>query len=112
RLETGVTGFEGDGESVTAVTTDTGEAIPADVVVVGIGARPMTSLAEDAGLDVDNGILVDAGLRTSDANIYAAGDVANVDHPFYGRRVRVEHWDNAQASGPLAAKAMLGQDVS
>ena len=59
------------------------------------GRRPRTELAEAAGLDVDNGVLVDKGLRTSDPDIYAVGDIANHDHPVLGRRVRVEHWDTA-----------------
>ncbi len=60
---------------------------------------------------MDNGILVDASLRSSDADIYAAGDVANSFHPLYGQRLRVEHWANALAGGPAAARAMLGEDV-
>ena len=72
---------------------------------------PRTGLAEAAGLAVDNGILVDASLQTSAPGIYAAGDVANHDHPFYGRRVRVEHWANALNQGPAAARNMLGADT-
>ena len=86
--------------------------LAADLVVVGVGARPNVELAEAAGLTVDNGIVTTAALQTSDPHIYAAGDVANVMNPFYGRPVRVEHWENAQSSGPAAAKAMLGQPVS
>ena len=112
RLGTGVSELVGDGESVTGVRTDAGDQVDADVVVVGVGARPMTQLAEEAGLDVDNGILVDAALRSSDESIYAAGDVANAEHPVLGRRIRVEHWANALNQGPAAAKSMLGQDVS
>jgi NADPH-dependent 2,4-dienoyl-CoA reductase/sulfur reductase-like enzyme len=58
------------------------------------------------------GVVVDTSLRTSDPHIYAAGDIASVDHPLFGSRLRVEHWANALNSGPAAAKAMLGQDVS
>jgi 3-phenylpropionate/trans-cinnamate dioxygenase ferredoxin reductase subunit len=69
-------------------------------------------LAAAAGLAVDNGILVDASLRTSAPGVFAAGDVANAEHPFYGgRRVRVEHWDNAIVQGGAAARAMLGHEV-
>jgi 3-phenylpropionate/trans-cinnamate dioxygenase ferredoxin reductase subunit len=93
-----------------AVLLDDGTELPADAVVVGVGIRPTTELAEAAGLAVDNGILVDAALRSSDPNIYAAGDVANHDHPVLGHRVRVEHWANALNGGPAAARAMLGQD--
>jgi 3-phenylpropionate/trans-cinnamate dioxygenase ferredoxin reductase subunit len=114
-LGTGVAGFDvgaGVGAGVTTVRTDAGETLAADLVVVGVGARPNVELAEAAGLTVDNGILATAALQTSDPYIYAAGDVANALNPFYGRPVRVEHWENAQSSGPAAAKAMLGQPVS
>jgi 3-phenylpropionate/trans-cinnamate dioxygenase ferredoxin reductase subunit len=112
RLGTGVTEIVGDGTVVTGVRTDAGDLVDADLVVVGVGARPMTQLAEEAGLEVDNGVLTDAALRTSDENIYAAGDVANAVHPVLGRRIRVEHWANALNQGPAAAKSMLGQQVS
>ncbi|HEX6685921.1 MAG TPA: FAD-dependent oxidoreductase [Candidatus Limnocylindrales bacterium] len=85
-----------------------GETIDADVVVAGVGARPATRLAEDAGLEVDNGILVDARLQTSDPDIFAAGDIANADHPGVGARVRVEHWANALNQGLAAGKCLLG----
>jgi 3-phenylpropionate/trans-cinnamate dioxygenase ferredoxin reductase subunit len=97
---------------VRRVLTSGGGEIDADIVLVGIGAAPNTGLAVDAGLDVDNGILVDESLRSSDPDIFAAGDVANAINPVIGRRIRVEHWANALNSGPAAAKAMLGQDVS
>ncbi len=102
---------------VAAVETDAvrladGTTIPADVVVAGVGVTPNVGLAADAGLDVDNGVLVDGRLATSDPDIFAAGDIANVDHPFLKQRVRVEHWATALNTGPVAAKAMLGQDVS
>ncbi|MFB9689820.1 NAD(P)/FAD-dependent oxidoreductase [Amycolatopsis plumensis] len=109
RFGTGVTGFAGD-SAVSAVLTDDGE-IPADVVVVGIGARPETQLAADAGLAVDDGVLVDAGLRTEDPDVFAAGDVASVWQERYGRRIRVEHWAAATNGGPAAAQAMLGREV-
>jgi NADPH-dependent 2,4-dienoyl-CoA reductase/sulfur reductase-like enzyme len=86
--------------------------IAADVVVLAIGAQPNVELAEAAGLEVDNGVLVDASLRTSDPDIFAAGDIANELHPVIGQRVRSEHWANAQNQGPAAARAMLGQHVS
>ena len=72
---------------------------------------PRVALAERAGLQVDNGVLADEHLRTGDPRIFVAGDIANAQHPFYGHRLRVEHWANALAQGPVAAKAMLGQDV-
>ncbi|MFC4906575.1 NAD(P)/FAD-dependent oxidoreductase [Actinomadura gamaensis] len=110
RFDQGVAGFWGAGQ-VSAVVTSGGAEIPADVVIVGIGARPNTDLADDAGLEVSDGVLVDASLRTSDPDIYAAGDVAAFYHPVLGRRVRVEHWANALDGGQVAARAMLGQDV-
>jgi 3-phenylpropionate/trans-cinnamate dioxygenase ferredoxin reductase subunit len=110
RLGTGVTGFSGD-TTVTAVRTEAGE-IPADVVIVGIGARPETQLASDAGLAVDDGVCVDASLRTEDPDVFAAGDVASVWHPGYERRIRVEHWAAATNGGPAAALSMLGREVT
>ncbi|MEL5956501.1 FAD-dependent oxidoreductase [Streptomyces sp. CLV115] len=102
---------------VLAVRTDDGEEHPAHDVLAAIGAAPRTALAETAGLAMapradGGGIAVDASLRTSDPHIFAAGDVANVAHPLLGTRLRVEHWANALNSGPAAARAMLGQDVS
>ncbi len=94
------------------VITSGGAEIPADVLVVGIGAAPNDDLAARAGLEVGNGVLTDAALCTSDKNIFAAGDVANSFNPLLGRRVRVEHWANALNGGPAAARSMLGQPVS
>jgi NADPH-dependent 2,4-dienoyl-CoA reductase/sulfur reductase-like enzyme len=93
------------------VITSAGAEVPADLFVVGIGAAPNDQLAAAAGLDVGNGVLADEALRTSDENIFAAGDVANSFHPLLGRRVRVEHWANALNGGPAAARSMLGQPV-
>ncbi len=104
-----VAGF-GGGDSVEEVRTTDGDRIAADVVVVGVGVVPRTELAEAAGLRVDDGIVVDEHLRTSDERILAAGDVASAWHPFYERRVRVEHWANALNQGPTAARNMLGRD--
>jgi 3-phenylpropionate/trans-cinnamate dioxygenase ferredoxin reductase subunit len=114
RFGESVSELRGPGEDghVGEVITSSGAAVPADVVVVGIGAVPNTALAADAGLEVGNGIVVDVALRTSDTSIYAVGDVANSYHPLLGRRVRVEHWANALNAGPAAAKSMLGQDVT
>ncbi|MEV0822882.1 NAD(P)/FAD-dependent oxidoreductase [Nonomuraea rubra] len=95
----------------TGARLSSGERLTADVVVVGIGAAPEVGLARDAGLDVGQGILTDAALRTSHPDVYAAGDVAEFFHPLYGRRIRVEHWANALHGGPVAARSMLGQEV-
>jgi 3-phenylpropionate/trans-cinnamate dioxygenase ferredoxin reductase subunit len=102
--------FRGDGR-VSAVQLRDGTELPADAVVVGVGVRPNVALAEQAGLTVDNGVVVDQALRTSDPRIYAAGDIANAYHPLYGTHVRVEHWATALHSGPAAAQSMLGSEV-
>jgi 3-phenylpropionate/trans-cinnamate dioxygenase ferredoxin reductase component len=94
------------------VRLDDGSTIPGDAVVVGVGVAPDIALAEAAGLQCDNGILVDAALRSSDPDIYAVGDVANQAHPTLGVRVRVEHWANALNQPAVAAAAMLGRDVT
>jgi NADPH-dependent 2,4-dienoyl-CoA reductase/sulfur reductase-like enzyme len=93
------------------VITSTGAQLEADVLIVGIGAAPNDQLAARAGLEVSNGVLTDEALRTSDPNIFAAGDVANSFNPLLGYRVRVEHWANALNGGPAAARSMLGQPV-
>jgi 3-phenylpropionate/trans-cinnamate dioxygenase ferredoxin reductase subunit len=108
RLGTGVEAFEGAG-TVERVRTSEGDAIDCDFAVVGIGVRPRTELAERAGLATGDGILADEQLRTSAADVFAAGDVASAQHPFYGERIRVEHWANALEQGPAAARNMLGR---
>lgn len=80
----------------------------ADLVVAAVGVTPNTELAEAAGLDVKDGVLVDATLRTSDERIWAVGDIASHDHPVLGRRIRVEHWDNAIEQAKVAAHNLLG----
>jgi len=95
----------------TAVLSD-GSTIEVDVVVVGVGAIPNDDLARAAGLAVDNGVLVDARLRTDAPDVFAAGDVANVEHPRLGERVRVEHWQNAIDQGRAAARALLGDEFT
>ena len=97
--------------AVTGVILSDGSRIDADMVLVGVGITPNIQLAADAGLEVDNGILVDEHLRTSDLNIFAAGDVANAYNPRLGRHIRVEHWANARRQGATAGKAMLGHDA-
>jgi 3-phenylpropionate/trans-cinnamate dioxygenase ferredoxin reductase subunit len=93
------------------VTLADGATLDTDAVLVAVGVRPNTELAEQAGLSVDDGILVDHRLQTDDPDIFAVGDVANVDHPLLRTRIRVEHWANALDGGPVAARAMLGHDV-
>jgi 3-phenylpropionate/trans-cinnamate dioxygenase ferredoxin reductase subunit len=107
-LGSGVEAIEGDGRAERVRTSD-GSVLDADAVVIGVGVAPRTRLAEGV-LDVENGILVDASLRASADGVFAAGDIANHDHPLLGR-LRVEHWANALEQGPSAARAMLGQDA-
>jgi 3-phenylpropionate/trans-cinnamate dioxygenase ferredoxin reductase subunit len=103
----GVEAFEG-GDAVERVVLADGRRIDCELVVVGIGVRPRTQLAERAGLAVDDGVLVDERLETSAPGVFAAGDVARAQHPFYGATVRVEHWATALNQGPAAARSMLG----
>lgn len=112
-----LTGISGQDGMVLAALTDDGEEHPAHDVLAAIGAAPRTALAEAAGLDLADrahggGIAVDPSLRTSDPDIYAAGDVAAPRHPLFDTRLRVEHWANALNGGPAAARAMLGKDVT
>ncbi len=85
-----------------------GDTVDCDFVVVGIGVAPRVALAEAAGLEVGDGILVDERLKSSADNVFAAGDVAGAWHPFFEQRLRVEHWHNALEQGPAAARSMLG----
>ena len=107
-LHTGikVEGFEGDSQ-VRRVLTSEGP-FDADVVVVGVGIAPNVELAADAGLTVDNGIVVDELCRTSAPDVFAAGDVAKHPNKYCGEKIRVEHWQNAQNQGGAAGRAMLG----
>src|SRR5581483_7881766 len=75
------------------------------------GVAPRTKHTEDAGLEIDNGVLTTERLQTSANRIYAAGDLANAVHPLFGQRIRVEHWANALNQGPAAARNMLGRDA-
>ncbi|MBO1266813.1 NAD(P)/FAD-dependent oxidoreductase [Arthrobacter cavernae] len=109
RLPASAAEITGQDGRVTAVVTNTGESLPADLVVIAVGVVPDTALAEAAGVELRNGILVDASLRTSAPDVFAAGDVANALHPFTGEHHRSEHWHNALHGGKVAAKAMLGQ---
>jgi 3-phenylpropionate/trans-cinnamate dioxygenase ferredoxin reductase subunit len=113
-LRTGVQVAEitGAGGQADGVRLSDGSRVAADVVVVGVGIAPNTQLAAHAGLKVDNGVTVDERLRSSDPDIYAAGDVASAFHPLLAQHIRVEHWANALNQPQAAAKAMLGQDVA
>jgi 3-phenylpropionate/trans-cinnamate dioxygenase ferredoxin reductase subunit len=95
--------------SVERVRTASGRVVECDFAVVGIGVVPRIELAEAAGLEIENGIAVDARLQSSAENVFAAGDVANAWHPLYERRLRTEHWYNALHQGPAAARGMLGE---
>jgi 3-phenylpropionate/trans-cinnamate dioxygenase ferredoxin reductase subunit len=116
RMATSVAGLRGSGGRVQAVLTSSGTEIPAEFVVVGIGALPNKMLAEAAGLAVEpgptGGVLVDDALRTKDPDVFAVGDVATAYNPLLGKHIRVEHWANARNAAPFAARAMLGQQVS
>jgi 3-phenylpropionate/trans-cinnamate dioxygenase ferredoxin reductase subunit len=109
RLNTGITEIAGDGNHVTGVRLSDRTRLDAATVLIGVGATPNTTLAEQAGLSVHDGVVVDATLATSDPDIVAVGDIARVEHPGLGHRVRVEHWQNALDQPPTAAATMRGQ---
>ncbi|KQX07787.1 MULTISPECIES: NAD(P)/FAD-dependent oxidoreductase [unclassified Leifsonia] len=110
RMDSAVSAIRGSGH-VDGVVLGTGEELDADLVVVAIGATPNTTLAAASGITVDNGIVTDAGLRTSAADVFAAGDLANAYHPVLGRRLRIDHWANADKQGAAAGRALTGVDV-
>lgn len=112
RLGVGVQEITGDGHRATGVQLADGTRIDADAVLVGVGATPNTGLAEQAGLTVDNGIIVDAALRSSNPDVYAAGDVARAYHPLLQTHIRVEHWANALNQPAIAATGMLGREAT
>ncbi|HSN07209.1 MAG TPA: FAD-dependent oxidoreductase [Candidatus Angelobacter sp.] len=111
RFDVRVTGFTGRDGVVTGVDLADGSHLNADVVVVGVGITPNVELARDAGLEVDDGIVVDEHLRTSDPDVFAAGDVANAWNPTLGRRIRVEHWANAVNQPVVAAAGLVGREA-
>jgi NADPH-dependent 2,4-dienoyl-CoA reductase/sulfur reductase-like enzyme/nitrite reductase/ring-hydroxylating ferredoxin subunit len=101
------------GETPRAITKDrvelsNGQSLEAEMVVMGVGVLPRTSLVKAAGLNIDNGVMVDDTLRTSAPDVYAAGDIARYPDPISGERVRIEHWVVAERQGQAAARAMLG----
>jgi 3-phenylpropionate/trans-cinnamate dioxygenase ferredoxin reductase component len=104
--------FRGEAGKLAAVTLADGTEIAADLALVAVGIVPATELAVAAGLAVDDGVLTDAALRTSDPHIFACGDVACTPSSVAGRPIRVEHWSNALNGGPAAARSMLDQEVT
>src|SRR5688500_10244115 len=103
RYRTTATELTGSQGALTGVILNDGTRIDADMIIVGVGAIPRTELAAEAGLKVDDGIIVDEHLRTSDPDIFAAGDIAHAFNPRLGRHIRVEHWANARRQGVTAA---------
>lgn len=103
-----VTELRGDLDVRSAVLKD-GQTVECDLVVAGIGVRPAVELATNSGLDVGDGILVNAYLQTSQPDVFAAGDVANYQDMLFGKRRRVEHWDNAVSQGQYCARALMGE---
>ena len=117
RRQVEVASIDGSAGRVSRVTLTDGSTLEADVVLVAIGAAPNIGLAVSAGLslrsrELGGGIAVDGRLATSAPDIYAAGDVASIPSPVYGRPLRVEHWDTALRSGPHAARSMLDSNAS
>jgi 3-phenylpropionate/trans-cinnamate dioxygenase ferredoxin reductase component len=104
--------FEVADGRVVSVELAGGTSLPADAVLLAVGAAPELGLARDAGLDVSDGVLVGADLRTSDPDVWAVGDIAEIDHPVLHRRIRVEHWAWALNQPAVAAAAILGQQAA
>jgi 3-phenylpropionate/trans-cinnamate dioxygenase ferredoxin reductase component len=110
RMDTGVVEYVGADGHATAVRIEDGSELPADLILVAVGAEPRTELAQEAGLALsdDGGVQVDETLRTSAADVFAVGDIAAHAHPRYGKRIRVEHWANAKDQGTHVAQNLLG----
>lgn len=109
RLNTGVERLIGENGKLTGAELPGGEIIDCSLAIIGIGVLPNSEIAEAAGLDIDNGVVVDAQGRTSDPDIFAAGDLTNHPNALLGRRIRLESWENAQNQARVAAKAMAGK---
>ncbi len=112
RLGTKLAGISGKDGAATGLRLQDGELIAADTVIIGVGITPNIDLAKAAGLAVDNGVLVDEHLATSDPDIYAVGDVANAYYPHLDTHLRLEHWSAALNQGPVAAANMLDKNTS
>ncbi len=110
RLDTAVESFDIDDNKIKSVKLTDGTVLECATVLVGIGATPETKLAEEAGLEMDNGIIVDEHTQTSVPNIWAAGDCSNFPYPRYGRRVRLESVPNAIEQAKVTAANMLGDN--
>jgi NADPH-dependent 2,4-dienoyl-CoA reductase/sulfur reductase-like enzyme len=108
-LEHQVAGFGGE-RRLEFVETTNGLRIPADMAVVGVGVAPNVDFLASSGLAVENGVLVDDRFATNAPGVFAAGDVANVFDPLYGRRRRIEHWSNASYQGSEVGKVLAGED--
>ena len=103
-----ITELKGD-SAVNAVVLGGGQSVPCELVVAGIGVSPVTEVAANSGIEVNDGIVVNEYLETSQPDIYAAGDVANYQDVLFGKRRRVEHWDNAVSQGQHVAKVVMGE---
>ena len=108
RLETQVEELTGNGRLLTGARTDDGETVEAYLAIVGVGVEPNVELAQEAGADVDDGIVVDGRFRTSLQDVYAIGDVARYPDPTSGRQRRIEHWSNADAQGAHLGRQLAG----
>lgn len=112
RLDQSVQEVITDEGTATGLRLGDGTTVAADAVLIAVGAAPNIALAEQAGLAIaDGGVLVDASLRSSDPDIYAVGDIAAAQHPFFGVRIRTEHWANALKQPAVAAAGMLGKNA-
>ncbi|MFV1358377.1 NAD(P)/FAD-dependent oxidoreductase [Mycolicibacterium fortuitum] len=112
RLDQSVEEITTDNGTATGLRLTDGSTVAADAVLIAVGAAPNIELAEKAGLAIgDGGVLVDASLRSSDPDIYAVGDIAAAQHPFFGVRIRTEHWADALKQPAVAVAGMLGNSA-
>ncbi len=107
-MQAAIREIRGSGAVTSIVLTD-GQEIPCDMVVAGIGVRPATDFLTTSGIEIDNGVVVNQYLETNQPGIYAAGDIANYQDVLFGKRRRVEHWDNAVSQGQYCARALMGE---